>query len=206
MTLDQQRRRILRIAEEQFAATGLASTATASIAKAARLPEEFLHLHFGTGRELFEEVVTRNSRTRLAALQKQLLSIADTPPLECIERMAESTILSCVDPVGNATVMSWALMETPDFAADIYRAEIGATEALWDGEIRRRFGDSPVRCRLAVHLVPYAAHACMAFGLWLATLHHKPATAKAHASQYAAGIRNAAIAVLTAPPGSSRAA
>jgi len=203
---EEQRRRILRIAEAQFAATGLTSTVMASIAKAARVPEELMRLHCGTKRKLFEEVVTRNSRTRLASLQKRLFSMADAPPLECIERMAESTVLSCVDPAGNASVMSWALMEIPDFAADIYRAEIGSTEALWDGEIRRRLGDSPVRGRLAVHLVPYAAHACMAFGLWLVTLRHNPTTAKAPACQYAGGIRNAALAVLTAPSGTFEAA
>ena len=203
---EEQHRRILRIAEDRFAATGLASTDTAAIARAARVPEELLRIQFGTGRKLFEEVVVRNSRTRMSALQKRLRAIEDAPPLECIEHMAESTILSCVDPVGNASVMNWALMETPNFAADIYRAEIGSTEAFWEREIRRRFGDSPVRGRLSVHLVPYAAHACMAFGMWLATLHHKPATAKAPACQYAGGIRNAAHAVLITPTGSFQAA
>ena len=75
----------------------------------------------------------------------------------------------------------------PDFAAEVYRAEIGATEALWNAETGTRFGDSLVRSGLAVHLVPYAVHACMAFGFWLAALRHKPATAQAHARQYAGG-------------------
>jgi hypothetical protein len=42
-----------------------------------------------------------------------------------------------------------ALMETPELAADVYRSEIGATEAMWDSEIRKRNGESPVRARLA---------------------------------------------------------
>jgi hypothetical protein len=101
-----------------------------------------------------------------------------------------------VDSIGNASVMAWALVEMPDFASDVYRAEIGATEALWNGEIGRRFDASPVRTRLAVHLVPYAVHTCMAFGFWLAALRHKPATAQGHARQYAEAIGHVARAVL----------
>jgi len=114
--------------------------------------------------------------------------------------MAEATVLACVEDVGNASVIAWGLMEMSEFAADVYRAEIGATEALWNAETGKRFGDSRVRSRLAVHLVPYAVHACMAFGFWLTTLRHKPATAQAHARQYAGGIVDAARAVLIFPP------
>jgi hypothetical protein len=40
----------------------------------------------------------------------------------------------------------------------------------------------------------------MSFGLWLTTLRHKPATAQAHARQYAGGIVDAARAVLNFSP------
>ena len=66
--------------------------------------------------------------------------------------------------------MAWARLETPEFATDVYRAEIGATEELWDAEIPTRFLNSPARSRFSVHQVPHAAHARMAFGLWLVTL------------------------------------
>ena len=71
---------------------------------------------------------------------------------------------------------------------------------MWDSEIRKRYGESSVRTRLAVHLVPYVVHACMAFGFWMATLRHKAGTAQAHARQYAQGIVDAARAVLNSPP------
>ena len=150
--------------------------------------------------EAVPEMIKRNSQDRLAALRKRFFSVPDLPPLECIESMAESTVLACVEDPGNASVMVWGLMEMPEFAADIYRAEIGSTEALWNAEIRTRFRDSLVRSRLAVHLVPYAGHACMAFGFWLATLRHKPATAQAHACQYAGAVVYVARAVLNIPP------
>ena len=101
--------------------------------------------------------------------------------------------------------MAWGLLEMPEFAADTYRAEIGAIEVLWDGEIGTRFADSQVRSRLAVHLIPYAVHACMAFGFWLTALRHKPATAQAHARQYANGIVDAARTVLGFHPESFQA-
>ena len=114
--------------------------------------------------------------------------------------MAEATILACAEGEGNASVMAWALLEMPEFASDVYRSEIGATELMWDGEIRKRFAESPLRPRLAIHLVPYVVHACMAFGLWLATLRHKAATARAHARQYAEGVVDAARMVLSFCP------
>jgi hypothetical protein len=114
--------------------------------------------------------------------------------------MAESTILACADGGSNASVMAWALLEMPEFAADVYRSEIGATELMWDSEICTRFAGSPVRGRLAIHLVPYVVHACMAFGFWLATLRHKTETAEAHARQYAEGVVDAARMVLTPCP------
>jgi AcrR family transcriptional regulator len=194
---EQQRQQILKAAEEQFAATGFGSASTATVAKAAGVSEATLYIHFGTKQELFEEVLKRNTQDRLAALRKRFFSIPNMPPLECIESLAESTVLACVDDIANASVMAWGLMEMPEFAADVYRVEIGATEALWDSEIGKRFGKSPVRTRLAVHLVPYAVHACMAFGLWLATLRHKPETAEAHARQYAGGIVDIARVALS---------
>ena len=195
----QRREQILKFAQALFAATGLRATKIATLASAAGISEALLCAHFGTKQRLFEEVVERNTQQRLASLEDRFSSIPNVPPLECIEQMAEATILACTDGEGNASVMAWALMEAPEFAADVYRAEVGATEAMWDSEICRRFADSPVRTRLAVHLLPYAVHACMAFGFWLAALRHQPATAGAHARQYAEGLANAARAVVTSP-------
>jgi len=194
------REQILKAAEPLFAATGLRSTTTAGLARAAGVSEAILFRHFGDKEQLFKEVVSNNTRQRLTALENRFSSIPDVPPLECIDRMAQGTILACAAGEGNASVMVWALMETPEFAADSYRGEIGATEAMWDSEILKRFGGTPIRARLAVHLVPYVVHACMAFGFWLAALHHKPGTAQAHARRYAEGVVDAARMVLSPGP------
>ena len=200
LSRERRREQILNSAELLFAATGLRSTTTSALAKAAGISEAILYRHFGAKQKLFEEVVERNSRERLAGLEIRFSSIPELPPLECIDRMAEATILACADGEGNASVMAWALLEMPEFAADVYRGEIGATELLWDSEICRRFAESPVRPRLAIHLLPYVAHSCMAFGLWLATLRHKAATAQAHARVYAEGVVDAARMVLSFCP------
>jgi AcrR family transcriptional regulator len=194
------------IAAEQFALTGFASTTTSSIAKAAGVSEAVLYNHIATKEKLFKEALQRNSQDRLAALREGFARIPDGPPVEVLERIAEATVMACVGETGNAGAMAWGLMEFPEFASDVYRAEIGATEALWDAEIEVRFRDSPVRTRVSVRLAPYAVHACMAFGLWLATLRHKPITAQAHARQYAGGIGDAARAVLNLPVHSAGAA
>jgi AcrR family transcriptional regulator len=197
---EQRREQILQSAELLFGATGLTATSTAALAKAAGISEAILYRHFGSKQKLFEKVVERNTQQRLAGLESRFSSIPKLPPLECIDHMAEATILGCADGEGNASVIAWALMEMPEFAADVYRREIGDTEMMWDSEIRRRFADSPVRPRLTIHLVPYVVHACMAFGLWLATLRHKAATAQAHARQYAEGVVDAARMVLSFSP------
>ena len=206
LSRERRREQILESAELLFAATGMRSTTTSALAKAAGISEAILYRHFGAKQKLFETVVERNTQQRLAGLESQLSSIPNLPPLECIDRMAEASILACTEGEGNASVMAWALLEMPEFAAEVYRGEIGATEMMWDGEIRRRFADSPARPRLAIHLVPYVVHACMAFGLWLATLRHKAATAQAHARQYAEGVVEAARMVLSFCPESLGAA
>jgi len=193
----QERRRLIRIAVAPlFAATGFGATRTAALAKAAKVSEAGLFLHFGTKQKLFEEVVEDKSHIRVAALRARFSAIPKASPVECVESMAESTVLACVEDPGNAAVMAWALMELPEFATDVYRMEIGAVEALWDAELGMRFAGSPAHTPLAVRLVPYAAHACMAFGLWLVTLRHKPTTAYPHARQYAEGMAGWALSVL----------
>lgn len=194
------RQRILQIAAAQFVTNGFSSTTMVKLAEVANLSEKVLHRHFRTKRKLFQEVVQRNSKNRLRALQARFFAIPDTEPVQCIESMAESTILACVDVEGNASVMACALMEQPEFAADVYRLEVGATQALWDAEIATRLADSPFRTWIAVHLAPYAVRVCMAFGFWLAALRHKPETAREHARQFTSGIVDVARALLSVPP------
>ncbi len=193
---EQRRQQILQASEVQFAISGFRATTTVSLAKAAGVSEPVLYSHFSTKQNLFREVVQRNAQDRLKNLRGRFVSMPDLDPLKWVERIAESTVMACVEASGNASIMAWGLMEIPQFAAEIYRSEIGSTEELWIAEIGTHFADSPMRTSLAVQVVPYAVHACMAFGLWLATLHHKPATARDHARQYASGIVEVARAAL----------
>jgi AcrR family transcriptional regulator len=190
------RLQILKVAEAQFASTGLHATTTLALAKAAGISEPILYVHFGSKESLFKEVVEDNVETRLAALRDRLASIPRGTPTQCVESMAEITVMGSASDAGNAVLMAWALLETPECAAELYRNEIGAVRAMWESEMAERFPESSARARLAVHLVPYAVNACLAFGFWLATLRHTPTTATAHARQYATGIGQAASAIL----------
>lgn len=203
LSREERTRQILKIARKQLAATRGRSKSTAALAKAAGVSEAML-VHSDGKRKFLQEAVERNSQDRLSALRSRLASIPPLPPLERIEKMAEATVLACVEDSGNASVILRGLMELPEFAADIYRAEIGATEALWHTEIATHLPPGPLRTGVVVHLAPFAVHACMSFGLWLAALRHKPATAQGHARQYAEALTHVAQAVLDSPVESCR--
>src|SRR5215471_13495032 len=118
---EERRQQILTIAAEQFGATGLGSTTSSQLARAAGVSEAVLYIHFETKRKLFEAVVQRNADRRLMELQERFSSIPNVPPVEFVERMAEATILVCAEGEGKAALMAWALMELPEYAADVYR-------------------------------------------------------------------------------------
>jgi AcrR family transcriptional regulator len=177
---------ILKVAEAQFASTGLHATTTAALARAAGISEAILYVHFGSKQGLFMKAVENNIATRLGALREQLSAMPRCSPVECIQSMVQITVTGCTSDDGNAALMAWALLEAREYTADLYRNELGAVKAMWEREMAERFPDSPVRTRLAVEVVPYAVNACMAFGFWLAVLRHTRSTAMASAEQYAA--------------------
>jgi hypothetical protein len=145
---------------------------------------------------LFREAVEINIETRLRSLDSHLSSIAAENQIDWIESMAEATIMMCLAGAANAILMSWALLEAPEFATDLYRNEIGSVRSLWDREITRRFPASQTRNSVSLHIVPYAVNTSLAHGLWLATLRHTPESAKPLARQFAVSIAKSASTVL----------
>jgi len=88
--------------------------------------------------------------------------------------------------------MNWALLETPEFATDLHRNEIGSVALIWETELARLVTDPRRRLALSTHVVPYAVHACYSYGLWLASLRHTHATATALARHFAARVAESA--------------
>jgi AcrR family transcriptional regulator len=176
--------------------TGLHGTTTLALAQAAGISEAILYVHFGSKTELFREAVEINTETRLRSLDSQLFSIAAENQLDWIESMAEATIMICLARAANAILMSWALLEDPEFATDLYRNEIGSVRGLWDREVARRFYASRAREIISLRIVPYAVNTCLAHGLWLATLRHTPESGEALALQFAVNIATSASTVL----------
>ena len=193
------RAHVLRAASAQFAITGLHGTTTLALAQAAGIPEAILNVHFGDKAQLFREAVEINIRTRLRSLDSHLSSIAAENQIDWVERMSEATMMIWLTGAANSILMSWALLEAPEFATDLYRNEIGSVRGLWDREVARRFLASRTREIASLHIVPYAVNTCLAHGLWLATLRHRPESAQPLARQFAISIAKSASTVLGHP-------
>ncbi|MFB3778164.1 MAG: TetR/AcrR family transcriptional regulator [Bryobacteraceae bacterium] len=190
------RAQVLQAASAQFAITGLHGTSTVALAKAAGVAKPVVYAHFGSKECLFREAVEANIEARLRTLAARLEAIARERYVDCIEGMAESTVAVCASGPGNAVLTNWALLEAPEYAADLYRNEIGLVQVLWKRELARRLPDSPLRSVLSVHVVPYIVNACLAYGFWLSAFRHSAESARLLARQFAAGIAQAASAVL----------
>jgi hypothetical protein len=103
----------------------------------------------------------------------------------------------CTSDAGNSILTSWALLEDHEYAADLYRDEIGSVEFVWNRALVQRFGDSPSLRILSIHLVPYAVSASLAYGFWLAALRHDASGAAAIAQGFVAGIGQTAAALVS---------
>jgi AcrR family transcriptional regulator len=191
------RLRTVRTAASQFATAGLRGTSISMLAHAAGIPEGTLYAHFGTKEGLFREAVRNNIDERLRLLGERLHSVGFESETAALERIAEATVTVCVGGAGNSVLMSWALLEDHDYAADLYRNEIGSVEFVWNRALAERFGDSHSRRILSIQLVPYAVSACLAYGFWLAALRHDAGGAAAMAQGFVAGIGQTASALLS---------
>jgi AcrR family transcriptional regulator len=200
------RLRMVRTAASHFATAGLRGTTISMLANAAGIPEGTLYAHFGTKEGLFREAVRNNIDARLRLLEERLHSVRFESETGALERIAEATVTVCVGGPGNSILMSWALLEDHDYAADLYRDEIGSVEFVWNRALAERFGDSHSRRTLSIQLVPYAVTACLAYGFWLAALRHDAGGAAAMAQGFVAGIGQTAAALLSgrATPGYDR--
>jgi AcrR family transcriptional regulator len=194
---------MLGTAASHFATAGLRGTTISMLVNAAGISEGTLYDHFGTKELLFREVVRNNIDARLRLLEERLRSARFESETAALERIAEATVTVCVGGAGNSILMSWALLEDHDYAADLYRNEIGSVEFVWNRALAECFGDSPSRRILSIQLVPYAVSACLAYGFWLAALRHDADGAAAMAQGFVAGIGQTASALLSgrAKPG-----
>ena len=193
------RAQVLRTAATQFAMTGLRGTTTLMLARAAGISEHVLYVHFGSKERLFREAVEDNIETRLRLLEGRVGSIQCENETAAVQRIAEATVAVCAAGAGNSRLTHWALLEDPEYAADLYRRELGSVEIVWNREFAERFPDSRSCRTLSVNLVPHAIHACLAYGFWLATLRHDAESAAALAQSFAAGVAQAASALLSQP-------
>jgi AcrR family transcriptional regulator len=188
---------VVQTAATLFATAGLRGTTMSMIASAARIPESAVYAHFKTKERLFRETVKNNIDTRLRLLEAQAVAAIYESETAAIERIAEATVKVCTSGAGNSILTSWALLEDHDYAADLYRDEIGSVEFLWNRVLAQRFGDSPSLRILSIHLVPHAVSASLAYGFWLAALRHDESSAAAIAQGFVAGLGQTAAVLLS---------
>ena len=125
------RAEVLRKASAHFAMTGLHGTTTLALAQAAGVSQAVLVVHFGDKNQLFREAVEMNIEARLRLLDGDLFAIAAENRIDWIERMAEATMMVCLAGVANAMLMSWALLEAPEFATDLYAETVRPNRRLF---------------------------------------------------------------------------
>jgi len=191
------RLKVLRTVTPHFARTGLRGTTVSMLANAAGIPESILYARFGSKERLFREAVETSIDTRVRLLEARTLSANYGSETIALERIAEATVTVCVDDAGSSVLTSWALLEDHDYAADLYRNEIGSVEFVWNRALAERFGDSPSHRILSIHLIPHAVRASLAYGFWLAALRHDASGAAAMAEGFVAGIGQTAAALLS---------
>lgn len=186
------RAQVLQTASTQFAMTGLHGTTTLVLAHAAGISEAIIYVHFGSKTQLFREAVESNSDIRINMLNSRLVSITAENPVNCIEGMAEATIVNCVADTANTTLMNWALLETPEFAVDLYKIEVRSVRRAWNREVIRRFPVTWKKTRVSLNMISNAVSGCLAYGHWLAFQRHTADSAKSLARQFAIGIGHSA--------------
>jgi AcrR family transcriptional regulator len=193
------RSQVLQTAALQFAVTGLRGTTMRTLAGAVGISESTLYVYFNSKESLFREIVRDNIKRRLQLLEERTMPAVYESEIAAIRGIAKATVTVCAAGAGNSILMNWALLEDHDYAADLYRTEMGSVEIVWDRAIADRFPDSRSRRILSVHLVPYAVGTCLAYGFWLATLRHDAERAAALAEGFATGIAQAASTLLAEP-------
>jgi AcrR family transcriptional regulator len=111
------------------------------LASAAGIPESILYAGFRNKERLFREAVENNIDTRLRLLEARTLSATYESETMAVQRIAEATVRVCVVEAVTSILTSWALLEDHDYAANLYRNEIGSVEFVWNRALAER---SPV--------------------------------------------------------------
>lgn len=186
------RQQLIEVAATVFASTGLRGTTTAMLAGRAGISEPVLYDHFETKDGLFREAVGRNVEKRLRMLDGQLALVGSGSLIESVEALAETTIMVCLCDGAHALLTNWALLETPEYGSEIHRHELASVRLMWEQTLGQRYSESRSFAMLKVHVLPYATHACLAYGFCLAALRHSPVSAGPVAHEFAAGIAKAA--------------
>jgi AcrR family transcriptional regulator len=197
LTAHGRREQLLETAAAEFAKSGFHATTTAALAKAAGVSEPVLYAHFPDKECLFRDVVKRDSEERVRALQLRISSLAPAAPRQCIEELFEATISACLKGKSGPVLTNWALLELPEFAADLHRQEIGTVAAIWQENLSARFSDVDSRPVISGYTFG-CVQVCYSYALWLGAVRHTQETAAPLAKEFTAWAAEAACALIRA--------
>jgi AcrR family transcriptional regulator len=197
LTAPDRRAQLLHSSAVEFAKTGFHSTTTTALARAGGISQPVLYAHFPDKERLFREVVKRDSEKRVRALQLRISSLAPATPRRCIEQLFEATVSVCLSRKSGPVLTNWALLELPEFAADLHRQEIGTVAAIWQEKFCASFPDADCGPVVSAYTIG-CVQACCSYALWLGALRHTHATAVPLAKEFAAGAAEAACALIRA--------
>src|SRR5690349_8708701 len=126
---DERREQLLQTAAVCFSNTGLRATTMAAIAEAAGVSEPVLYDHFPDKESLFRAAARRNSDMRIAAVTRVAQEVTADNLRQRIRQMLEAVVSVCLVTDGGPQLMTWALLEVPEFGAELYRQEVGSVTA-----------------------------------------------------------------------------
>jgi AcrR family transcriptional regulator len=184
---------LVRTAAAEFAKTGLHATTTEALARAAGISQPVLYLHFANKEALFREAVQRNSNARANAVERRIGSIGVAEIPEWIEHATTAIVTVCLSADGGPMLMNWALLELPEFGADLHRQELGEVAATWEREISLRTHKG--RGLLPMPEIYCAVQTCYSYAFWLGALRHTHVSAAALVRQFAGGAAELARAL-----------
>ncbi|MDX2152136.1 MAG: TetR/AcrR family transcriptional regulator [Bryobacteraceae bacterium] len=197
LAASERRQQLLETAAVEFAKTGLHGATTASLARAAGISEPTLYIYFPDKECLFKEVVRRDSDTRIEAMKTRVASLAPARAHQCIQQMVEVTMSLCFTPDVGPLLTNWALLELPEFAAEVHRSEIGLAAAIWQSKLFDCFPNSHCAPVLA-GFVMACVQACYSYSLWLGALRHTDMTVSPLVKEFAVGASESARSLIRA--------
>lgn len=179
LTARDRRYELVRTAAAEFCQDRIARHHDADARQSCWYFTTVLYMHFASKECLFREAVQWNSNARTHAVQRRIGSIAAREIPDWLEQAVEAVVTVCLSAEGGPMLMNRALLESPEFGADLQWQEMRCVAAIWEQEISLRIQHDQPRQLLSTSEIYCAVQTCYSYALWLGALRHTHASAAA---------------------------